>query len=315
MMYQKKPSKVLVPGEPGSEKYMLDEGPRTFDMVGVDYFPEGDEFKLISNQGIIKGVSKGASWYSSKNQDPSDDLTTPDKKNRRKSTKIYGPRVRKNNELYSTYFKKKLSDRIKKSKSKKNLITQYWDKYRLVNNQDKNINLQERKTYTRRNKKKDNKLLNKYNYDDEYMSNRNIITIKVDDRTPDINGEYLIDQDTYDIFKKIPYIGNVKLGKLGSTDRNDILNDNIEELLMGQDGVLTGWFRYNPDTNMIEENIDDVICFYIQGEYPINYYLHNLEIIEDNLEDLIITHCGNNKINENWDQFSSRLVKKEVSLF
>ena len=62
MMYQKKPAKVLTPGEPGSEKYMLEEGPRTFDMVGVDYFPEGEEFKLETAQGEIKGKSKGALW-------------------------------------------------------------------------------------------------------------------------------------------------------------------------------------------------------------------------------------------------------------
>ena len=106
MMYQKKDSKVLVPNEPGSEKYMLDEGPRTFDMVGVDYFPEGETFEMETTQGVISGVSRGASYHKS-DVDPEDDnLSTPDNKGRRKSKKVYGPRLKKNNELYSNRFKR-----------------------------------------------------------------------------------------------------------------------------------------------------------------------------------------------------------------
>ena len=56
------PKRVLRPGEPGSAKYMLPEGPRTFDMVGVDYFPEGTEYVTVEDpeHGELKIKLKGA---------------------------------------------------------------------------------------------------------------------------------------------------------------------------------------------------------------------------------------------------------------
>ena len=52
MMYQKKP-KFTIKCDPetgqcekGSEKYLLEEGPRTFDIEGIDSFPEDTEFEL-----------------------------------------------------------------------------------------------------------------------------------------------------------------------------------------------------------------------------------------------------------------------------
>ena len=61
MMYQKKPEKTLKPGEPGSIRYNLEEGPRTFDMEGVDWFPEGEIFTVLGeDQYTDSYTSKGA---------------------------------------------------------------------------------------------------------------------------------------------------------------------------------------------------------------------------------------------------------------
>jgi hypothetical protein len=53
--------RILIPNTPGSAKYMLPEGPRTFDMVGVDYFPEGTEYVTIEDpeHGELKVKLKG----------------------------------------------------------------------------------------------------------------------------------------------------------------------------------------------------------------------------------------------------------------
>ena len=96
-MYQKKRKNVLTPGEPGSEKYLLEEGVRTFDMKGVDYFPEGESIEIDSDGDKIKGTSKGATYYKSSDGNINN-LDSPDSSGRRKSNKIYGPRT-KNKEL------------------------------------------------------------------------------------------------------------------------------------------------------------------------------------------------------------------------
>ena len=99
--YQEKPKYVLKPGEPGSEKYMLEEGPRTFDMLGVDYFPEGESFEISVGNKKVRGVSKGATYY--KDNDGTRlpvKLRSPDEQGRRKGRFIYGPRTKKG-ELYS----------------------------------------------------------------------------------------------------------------------------------------------------------------------------------------------------------------------
>ena len=56
MMYQKKPKYTLRPGEPGSEKYLLEEGPRTFDMIGVDSFDEGEKI-IVENGEVIDRIA------------------------------------------------------------------------------------------------------------------------------------------------------------------------------------------------------------------------------------------------------------------
>ena len=100
-MYQKKPKFTLEPDQPGSEKYLLEEGPRTFDMIGVDSFPEGEKFSIDNGDSVIRGTSKGATYYNSDLDESAD--------------KVYGPRLRRKqgenrDKLYSTYFKDKLKE-------------------------------------------------------------------------------------------------------------------------------------------------------------------------------------------------------------
>ena len=94
VMYQKKKSKTLHPNMPGSSKYLLPHGPKTFDMVGVDWFPEGE---IINVNDEIKVTSKG---YSTRIDDVDSD-----------SQEIYGPRLNNSNKLYSEYFRKKYNER------------------------------------------------------------------------------------------------------------------------------------------------------------------------------------------------------------
>ena len=100
------PTKVLEPNKPGSAKYLLPEGPRTFDMVGVDYFPEGTEHVNFEDPeyGIIKVNLKGI------------------------------PKL-KTGDTYSSHFEKKYTDRklnrsdIGNFEEGQNLVNYYWDEH------------------------------------------------------------------------------------------------------------------------------------------------------------------------------------------
>ena len=155
--YQKKPKYVLKPGTPGSEKYMLDEGPRTFDMVGVDYFPEGEEFYIDADDKRVRGVSKGATYHREVDGDVGQ-LETPDSSGKRKGKKIYGPRTKKD-KLYSQLFKSQMNERLGEfgdlGGAEKNLVDIYWEQY----NKDKHI---------RKNKKDQNQYLSSSNEEDLY---------------------------------------------------------------------------------------------------------------------------------------------------
>jgi hypothetical protein len=92
------PKFLLRPNEPGSAKYLLPEGPRTFDMVGVDYFPETDEYTTIEDPevGLVKVSLKGT------------------------------PKL-KSGESYTEHFKKKYDERKVTWEDGKELINEYWD--------------------------------------------------------------------------------------------------------------------------------------------------------------------------------------------
>lgn len=108
VMYQKQKSKTLTPDTPGSARYLLPHGPKTFDMKGVDWFPEGT---IMNVNDDITVVSRG---YSNK------------KENDPENTEIYGPRVKKDNMLYSEYFRNKYYDR--QDLQYKNLVDYHWNK-------------------------------------------------------------------------------------------------------------------------------------------------------------------------------------------
>ena len=133
MMYQKKPSKTLTPGEPGSERYLLEEGPRTFDMKGVDSFEEGEEFLIHGEDNSTRYKSKGSTYRKSTDN---------------KDAEIYGPRLNNDDKtLYSSHFKEVYQDRAfleedeKGSLNGKSLVEIYWDKYKDGGIKRKNLKL------------------------------------------------------------------------------------------------------------------------------------------------------------------------------
>jgi len=166
MMYQKKSKFLLKPGEPGSIKYMLEEGPRTFDMEGVDYFPEGELFVLERpGKEPYIGVSRGATSGKS---------TTDD-------DEAYGPRINRlkqeNPELYKKYFSKKYKE-WQSSKKGVNLVDIYWKKFK--ENKDESV---KEDSYVRKNLKNNNKTKTKT------FSSKESISVTYD------NKKYFISKD------------------------------------------------------------------------------------------------------------------------
>jgi hypothetical protein len=189
MMYQKKPKYTLVPGEPGSERYLLEAGPKTFDMKGVDYFPEGQIHPVPESNINVK--SKGATY---KIDEDSNDITTgiigddhPE---------VYGPR-KDDKRLFNKYFKEMYDEHRKgdmfnrqldntdlKNKDRNNLVDIYWEQYR-------------NKEHKRKNKKK---TVSKFE--------SKIIKL-MDDKLKDYSAVeyneeiYLIEDDSGEVYKKI----------------------------------------------------------------------------------------------------------------
>ena len=122
--------------EKGSVKYLLDEGPKTFDAEHVDAFKEDDDLALKRRDGTTKTFkSKGAT-----KKNPSYDALVAPKD-------LGGPRVG-GQTLYSEHFKKQYNERAKKGRSPgggkglkaprtranpggvgNNLVDGYWDEY------------------------------------------------------------------------------------------------------------------------------------------------------------------------------------------
>jgi hypothetical protein len=323
MMYQKKLSKVLIPGEPGSEKYMLEAGPKTFDMEGVDYFPEGTDFELQTNQGLIKGRSKGSLWH--QGDDPDLGLSELNAEGKRKckkgepKCKIYGPRTKKG-ELYSKRFETDyktrrsqgdLNKRRDAEAGQNNLVDKYWADFKKDG------------THIRKNKvtKKAQK------YSENYFKYKNYITLNVDDRSEDLNGVYKIHKDTYDVFRKIPFFGYVRLGKLKTNINNnsdeDIVDTKIEEMLLEPNGYLYNeGVEYDKDTGELQRvefsHPYGKYCFYIDSEgveeeEPIKYYFTHSSLPEDKNDkskpDIYYFDKRKLQVSESWDEFKTRLLE------
>ena len=239
--YQKKDRFLLKPGEPGSEKYMLEEGPRTFDMEGVDYFPEDTTFEVEADGKIKRGASKGATYYkNAADNEPREDLSPPNVSGRQTSKHIYGPRKNLTNELYSTYFKKHMSDRkgetgdlgSRSTESGKNLIDIYWEQSR-------------KGKHTRKNKK----ITNKIN-----PAGKNMIQFDMtNDMDIDISlrYKYIIDIGNRLIHKWIPRVK--KYAELGTLDYDGYLDmDFVDHII---ENYLNKYFTKDSFGNIITTDL------------------------------------------------------------
>jgi DNA segregation ATPase FtsK/SpoIIIE-like protein len=239
--YQKKDRFLLKPGEPGSEKYMLEEGPRTFDMEGVDYFPEDTTFEVEADGKIKRGASKGATYYKNgADNEPREDLSPPNVSGRQTSKHIYGPRKNLTNELYSTYFKKHMSDRkgetgdlgSRSTESGKNLIDIYWEQSR-------------KGKHTRKNKK----ITNKIN-----PAGKNMIQFDMtNDMDIDISlrYKYIIDIGNRLIHKWIPRVK--KYAELGTLDYDGYLDmDFVDHII---ENYLNKYFTKDSFGNIITTDL------------------------------------------------------------
>ena len=132
---------ILEPGlcEPGSEKYLLEEGPKTYDLEGIDSFDEGERVKVPNTHKHI--ISKGSVNYrpASDTQDKIIDSLENLEDGRQTSRHIYGPRLQniegQNNKLYNVYFGEKYQENIdrkhygdKEDGTARHIIDLYWDK-------------------------------------------------------------------------------------------------------------------------------------------------------------------------------------------
>ena len=161
----------LEPGqcEKGSAKYNLEMGPKTFDIEGIDSFPEGTSIDLNHRGKEISVISKGSSNYKKMydshidNEDlkQNEDGTVT-------SNKIYGPRIKHSGKLYNEHFKNKYNELIDEDhfgtydgQKPKNIVQIYWDKYNSGWRDDEGNTLQ------RKNKKKKNILSTEFVEDDD----------------------------------------------------------------------------------------------------------------------------------------------------
>ena len=145
MMYQKKPKYnfkcnhsnknieldngfILEPGkcEPGSNKYLLEKGPKTFDLEGIDSFLEDTEVQIPNEEDDETIISRGSTYYTDNDNHINDDELEELNDGKKISNKIYGPRLN-NGELYNMHFKNKYNSKYRNDKSK--LVRDYWRRF------------------------------------------------------------------------------------------------------------------------------------------------------------------------------------------
>lgn len=311
MMYQKKPRFLLKPGEPGSARYLLEEGPRTFDMEGVDFFPEGTTVTVDDPEyrdNPPKVTSHGAT-YKHDGDDIDNSTIVVDESGRETSSQVYGPRL-KTDELYNTHFRdhyntRKTEGDLKNRFKDKHLVEIYWDKYK-----------QNPKYYARKNKKKTRKQKstekkplvekkeveqqeiqthyfeydnNEYSISDEldiYDSQGNILgNINNKEQVDEAMIEHLIDINFIQRFGENTYvlvINNDKPYKFkNKTDDsivivnladNSIFDENGEKLDISLQEYLEAYGIGFSDLEMIKDNVEE------EGsevdEEEVKYYLH-----------------------------------------
>ena len=174
-------------------------GPKTFDIEGVDSFPQ-DEVITINHKGSkVDIVSKGSSNYRKSVDDHVDESKlVKDENGNYTSNKIYGPRIKSSGKLYSQHFSNKYDELIDSKhfgtdgEKTKNIIDIYWDKY------NSGWKDKDGKKLERKNKKKkkilspefieddddDDDVISEFIEDDEDLDDRTINIIEF----TDING-------------------------------------------------------------------------------------------------------------------------------
>jgi len=113
---------TLKPGncEKGSVKYLEPKGPKTFDIVGIDSFPEGTKFKVPGDSKNKTYTAKGHTLV--RQVDKITKVVAASVKLNKKNKKIYGPRNSKDGELYSSKFRKAYKKRMKRLKKQGGLM-------------------------------------------------------------------------------------------------------------------------------------------------------------------------------------------------
>lgn len=268
MMYQKKPKYTLRPGEPGSEKYLLEEGPRTFDMIGVDSFKEGQQI-IVENEGTYSGhtaVSKGATF---KKKDDRVQNIIRDEDGNERSPEIYGPRINDSGELYNTHFKKTYADRKNLPESdpsnlnNKNIVDKYWDLYR--NDPDK---------YKRKNKK-----VGRDSFSFSFMSynSDNLCTINNNDVENVIVDGLVEPIDETDIL----YLKKLK-----------ILTTNNGNLELNKKLIKHNLFKIIIDTNPLDDD-EELEELLLDTDSSKLYYLENCDYTNMSLNNYLSLFNGN----------------------
>ena len=179
IMYQKKPKKtfkcnhtnadieledgnIIEPGmcEQGSNKYLLEKGPKTFDLEGIDSFEEDEEI-VIPNDEDVSVISRGSTYYiDGVDTEYIDQDTLIEKNDKFISDEIYGPRLNKDDDnnqlLYNQHFKNLYNER----EEPRNLVDIYWDRYhnRELNDGRNSYNYVRKNRKTRKNPYRENNI-------------------------------------------------------------------------------------------------------------------------------------------------------------
>lgn len=296
MMYQKKPRFLLKPGEPGSARYLLEEGPRTFDMEGVDFFPEGTTVTVDDPEyrdNPPKVTSHGAT-YKHDGDDIDNSTIVVDESGRETSSQVYGPRL-KTDELYNTHFRdhyntRKTEGDLKNRFKDKHLVEIYWDKYK-----------QNPKYYARKNKKKTRK---------QKSTEKKPLVEKKDVEQQEIQTHYFeYDNNEYSISEELDIYdsqGNI-LGNINNKEQVDEamiehlidinfiqrFGENTYVLVINNDKPYK--FKNKTDDSIVIVNLADNSIFDENGEkldISLQEYLEaygigfsDLEMIKDNVEE------------------------------
>mgnify|MGYP007072271549 CR=1 FL=1 len=179
IMYQKKPKKtfkcnhtnadieledgnIIEPGmcEQWSNKYLLEKGPKTFDLEGIDSFEEDEEI-VIPNDEDVSVISRGSTYYiDGVDTEYIDQDTLIEKNDKFISDEIYGPRLNKDDDnnqlLYNQHFKNLYNER----EEPRNLVDIYWDRYhnRELNDGRNSYNYVRKNRKTRKNPYRENNI-------------------------------------------------------------------------------------------------------------------------------------------------------------